>query len=570
MKKQNYSWHAILVTCVIAVLPFSGCEKDPLVLNGDRDKLKEVIQDSLDRAYQNLQDSLHRAYWEGVAQNARLFDSLACSVLNRPADPNHMDEAQLLSGPTITMQNGIRCVTSNYRWQLGDQSAFLYDPNADVFFVTSVLDGTSIQTGAYRPITAPISPKTLSISLENVGGSPRFLVEHPTLASVREATANMLRQLASQSTSARLSMTMEQISSAEQTAIAVRSNFRGFGARVNASFNWNNTEVKSRFLLNFLQIYYTIDVDNTHGSPSEYFVAENLPNMADFNGGMPVYVSSVKYGRQIMFAVESTRSASEVRAALQASYNAVLAGGGVGISFQNKQVLEQSNISAFVVGGSGAVAAQNIGSSTTLLDIMRAGGEYSADSPGAPLAYTLRYVCDKSVAKIALSAEYTVRECEEIGIEHSFTPTNNNNQGYYYCALRTNGDGEFGGNGPLVTGTITLKPKNAGREIWCHLKVTWVEQGGDRSTGVVDREFHLHTLPPGKQFIRFTDSDKAYFEYLESNGSNPDFPPVTGGNFVQSVRVIGDTSGNDLGCDGDADANIRLWLKPIKIMVRNI
>lgn len=562
MKKQKTLWPALLMVYIMALWPFAGCEKDPLVVDADLSQIEGVIG-----------DSLNRAYWEQVAFNARQFDSLACGTLTRPADPPHMDEPQLLSGPTTTLQNGVRCVTRSYRWQLGDQSAFLYDPTADVFFPTNVLDGTSIQTGAYRPIVAPISPKVLSVSLENVGGSPKITVDTPTLGNVREGVAQLLRQLAPVATPARVSMVLEEVHSSEQTSVAVRANYKGFGAKVNAAFDWNSSEAKSRFLLNFLQVYYTLDMDITHTSPSDYFVAENLPNMADFNEGMPVYVSSIKYGRQIMFAVESSRSASEVRAALQASYNSVaFGGGGLSISAQHQQTLQQSKISAFVVGGSGAVATQNITNAASLLSIMIAGGNYSADSPGAPLAYTLRYLCDNSIAKIALAAEYTVRECVEVGVEYNFTPTNNGGNGYYYCALHANpnsSDGEFGGNGPLVQGTITLYPSTDNTQIWCHVNVTWTEQGGNGTLGRVDQRFHLHALPPGKQFLSFPASNAAYFEYTDI-GTAPDFPSVTGGNFVAQVRLIGDTAGNDLGCDGDADANIRFHLNPIKIMVKNL
>lgn len=199
-----------------------------------------------------------------------------------------------------------------------------------------------------------------------------------------------------------------------------------------------------------------------------------------------------------------------------------------------------------------------------------AGGNYSADSPGAPLAYTLRYLCDNSIAKIALAAEYTVRECVEVGVEYNFTPANNGGNGYYYCAIHTGGsDGEFGGNGPLVEGTITLYSSADKTQIWCHVDVTWTEQGGNGTVGKVDRMFHLHTLPSEKQFLSFPTSNVAHFEYTDTN-HGPDFPTVTGGNFMQSLQTIGDTGGTDLGCDSDADANIRFHLKPIKIMVKNL
>lgn len=566
MKKQKTLWPAIMMVCMMALWPFAGCEKDPLVVEGDLSQIEGIIGDSLDRTY-----------WEQVALNARQFDSLACGTLTRPADPPHMDEPQLLSGPTTTLQNGISCVTRSYRWELGDQSAFLYDPTADVFFPTNVLDGTSIQTGAYRPIVAPISPKVLSVSLENVGGSPKITVQNPTLGNVRESVAELLRQLNPMGTPAKLSMILEEVHSSEQTSVAVRANYKGFGARVNAAFDWNSSEEKSRFLLNFLQVYYTLDMDITHTSPSAYFVAESLPNMADFNQGMPVYVSSIKYGRQIMFAVESSRSASEVSAALQASYNSVAFGGGISIAAAHQQTLQNSKISAFVVGGSGAVVTENITDAASLLNIMREGGNYSASSPGAPLAYTLRYLCDNSIAKIALAAEYTVRECEEIG-EELILPTTMTARLYDGCPVRVHGDDEFGGPAVKITGNINLKIREDRKAVLAEIYFYFNEPLPDNDSDDTRAELRDTIV-----IAELYDQSRYISSILSSTTSNIDFTPNSNGNhhppfsgnFMHDIIIQADGGGDDLPCVGytdnpDGRAFVRLMFKnSIRVNVKN-
>ena len=113
----------------------------------------------------------------------------------------------------------------------------------------------------------------------------------------------------------------------------------------------------------------------------------------------PVYVQSITYGRRVIFSVQTSRSATEVKAALEASYG--FAGGGLDIevSTENREVLEESEIRAFVLGGSGEDATSAINGFDGLIQYIQNGGSYSKDSPGAPIAYKLAYL-DNAVTEL--------------------------------------------------------------------------------------------------------------------------------------------------------------------------
>ncbi|MEL6928532.1 MAG: thiol-activated cytolysin family protein [Cyanobacteria bacterium J06600_6] len=574
----HYISNTVLTCCIVLglVLIASGCEKDPINVPKDTDSIVTAIDSA------NWQ-----SYWEGLRLSAAEFDSIACGVLTIPSDPPQINPPSIIGSPTITNQDGIICTGTDYEWALGVDNAFLYDPTSDVFFLGVPIDGTSIQSGAYRLFTNDLAPITGSISLENIGGSPSFYVENPTLSNYRAAIVNMQNQLDPAGTPAKIDMVIEDIYSAEQAIVAARVSFGGFGLKLNASYDWSNEEVETRLLVNFTQIYYTLDLDITRSKPSEFFDIEDMPDMAALNGGMPVYVSSIKYGRQVVLAIESSYSSNEVRAALSASYNGLLAGGGINMEAEHQEVLESSKISAFVVGGSGEVVAENVASASTFANLITIGGRYSPDSPGAPLSYTLRYLCDNSIAKIALASEYSVRECEEVGIPMVHQPGNNNNLGYYYCAQKFEGeiplisaedpnvmvtaDGDdFSGNGPVVDGQIKLELRSGNKEVWCVVNVIWQEATANYTTGIVDKSFHLFSAPEGKVISGLVGNDSAYFQYTdEDDHHGPDFPETTGADFVSYLKIIGDTSGDDLGCSGDDDANIRFKLGPIHYTLLN-
>jgi thiol-activated cytolysin len=115
----------------------------------------------------------------------------------------------------------------------------------------------------------------------------------------------------------------------------------------------------------------------------------------------------------VLFTFESQYSANELGSALDFAYRGgVDVSGNVSVSY--KEVLSSSKINAYILGGSGAEAAQAIDSFEGLMDFIRGGGDYSLDSPGSPIAYKLNYLKDNEPAKIALTEDFQVRECARV------------------------------------------------------------------------------------------------------------------------------------------------------------
>jgi thiol-activated cytolysin len=140
-------------------------------------------------------------------------------------------------------------------------------------------------------------------------------------------------------------------------------------------------------------------------SPGSLFY--ELPNL---NSTSPVIVSSIKYGRMVLYTIESNSSITDVQSAFNASFSSADANGNV--DYQN--IINNSKIEALVIGGSGADAAGAVSGPAGVYEFITNGGNYSADSPAAPLAYTLRYIRkDFPIARIVLSSEYNIRTCYE-------------------------------------------------------------------------------------------------------------------------------------------------------------
>jgi thiol-activated cytolysin len=164
-----------------------------------------------------------------------------------------------------------------------------------------------------------------------------------------------------------------------------------------------------------MQAYYTVDLD-APGEPSALF--DSTVRLADVQGKLderrpPVYVSSVTYGRMVLFTFESQYSAEEMSAALDFAYS-----GGIDIrgdvSVTYKDIISQSRITAFILGGDAGTAAQTIDSYDALIAFIKTGGNYSRQSPGAPIAYKLSYLKDNSPARMSFSTDYEVKDCVRV------------------------------------------------------------------------------------------------------------------------------------------------------------
>ena len=166
-------------------------------------------------------------------------------------------------------------------------------------------------------------------------------------------------------------------------------------------------------MLKYIQKYFTIDLDSPGEFPSNLFT--DLPSIESLGSTSPVFVSSVTYGRMVMYTVESESSLKDVETA----FNAAIEAGSKEWEFtpdvDSKEILENSSIKALIIGGSGASAAQTIGYDelSKIYDFIAEGGNYSQDSPDSPLSYKLSYVKEGfPAANVVLTTEYQVRNCD--------------------------------------------------------------------------------------------------------------------------------------------------------------
>ena len=200
---------------------------------------------------------------------------------------------------------------------------------------------------------------------------------------------------------ANMGFTIEQAYSEEQLDLSLRASYKSGVVNVKGGFDFSNTKIKTRLVAKFIQNYYTLDMDMP-SQPSDLFDGDVDRTL--FGTFMPMYVASVTYGRMALFTIESELDETVVRAALNASYATVNAAA----SAEFESIKSKSTMKVYILGGSGSDAGATINGFDDFKNYIMAGGNFSKTSPGAPIAYKLRYIRDNTIGKIVFSASYPI------------------------------------------------------------------------------------------------------------------------------------------------------------------
>ncbi|MFO0634888.1 MAG: thiol-activated cytolysin family protein [Nannocystaceae bacterium] len=335
-----------------------------------------------------------------------------------PYQPKSEHECVGLDCPVDGPEGDEYCVYVDYDETTHAHEFVAFQPNSATLWPGNVVRGDDAQRGILTPVGVGRAPMTFSVSLDNLGGSPVGTMDTPSLSAFRDERNRILAQGTDGSVPAQIAFEIERVFSESQVAVSVGGSLDWFSGSFSTMFDFTDKQQSTKILVDFTQAYYTIDVD-TPGLPSQFFTDDVTVEQLELFAGPdypPMYVQSVTYGRRVIFALESSRTEEEVRFALDASFDALLAGGSVEVDVQHRDVLEQSSISALVIGGSGADAVKSVTGFDGLVEYLLAGGDFSKDSPGAPIAYKLAYL-DSSGVELAFTTEYSERQCYDSHID---------------------------------------------------------------------------------------------------------------------------------------------------------
>ena len=364
-------------------------------------------------------DPVNNTRFETIDAFERALSSGSTFTAPTPQPPTRTDEAatnevvtETVPDPVNggTMEQTYNCRVEQYAASAGYNELFLLNPTTSVIYPGAVLDGSSIADGRYQLISSG-QRRPLNMSVSILGGeTTSATIQNPnSIAEVRSA----VNQIVSSTNAPPLQNT--QLSTME---VYSRTHFGlSFGIDVAATvnpfvsfslgtdFSIDRSTSRRKYMSRFAHRYYTVDVDIPR-RPGDFY--EEFPTIGD---DVPVYVSSVTYGRLAFLEMDTRSTLTDISAALRAGLNVQSIQGGVTvnsqISTQFLRIMRDSNIRATSIGGTQTRSAiTDLESFSRFLDL---GASRYQD--GVPISYTLRFMSDQSVARSNLSSTYNIRQC---------------------------------------------------------------------------------------------------------------------------------------------------------------
>jgi len=218
----------------------------------------------------------------------------------------------------------------------------------------------------------------------------------------------------------RLSYNAVSAYSSEQLGLELGVNVRWASGDAAAQFAYSSSKEKNVVVAMFKQVFYTVTFDAPN-SPEQFFDSSVTVNEAQsvFNSQTPpAYVSTVNYGRLIMFRLETDKSVTAVDARAALNYGTGQPTGfDVNLKAKYDQIIANSKVTAVAMGGNAEAAAEVVSArqAKDLEPIIKGrNAVYSKSNPGVPIAYTVKFVKDNAVAKLGSTTDFTETNCEKL------------------------------------------------------------------------------------------------------------------------------------------------------------
>jgi hypothetical protein len=222
-----------------------------------------------------------------------------------------------------------------------------------------------------------------------------------------------------------ISETVDSKSTMVNAKLSLAVILKMFDIKVDSSLNIEKSEDTTDLFAQFLQDYYTVSVPQPNIAASAgFFTGDVTPGdftSKEISAFKPMgYVSRVNYGREMYVRFRSHHKSSDVRGAISATLDVLggLVSGGAGggadggvdggagsdpnhllelsLSAQTKKVLEETNVTAWNIGGAAPVAGLN---ALSFIQTMLLADPTDPKAPLTPTSYVVNHFATNKVLK---------------------------------------------------------------------------------------------------------------------------------------------------------------------------
>ena len=301
--------------------------------------------------------------------------------------------------------NGLKGVFINTRKVYNSGFAFdelsIFNPSENQIYPGSVFVGSSITNGKYLRLPGTTGELVWSAK-DLIPSTPMNYVAH--FENPKSSDYNMTVQqwlgMPSHPLSATTMYEVNEVSNSTEIGAKLGIGYQKEDLSAQLNLNTSHQKMKTHVLVKAIQKAFSIAVD----IPDQFILKS--ANVAKMDGVMPVYVSEVFYGRMGFAVISSNHEYHDVVAAL--NLNLPTEKVNVELETKYKEILDASVSKSRIIGGTSQ--EHGLGLSNGWEGFKQCLSAPLTPSSARPVAYTLRYVHDNSVARVVLTSDFIRNE----------------------------------------------------------------------------------------------------------------------------------------------------------------
>ncbi|MGH9886751.1 MAG: thiol-activated cytolysin family protein, partial [bacterium] len=343
----------------------------------------------------------------------------AGAAVSLPQDTVDVEHVEDDGSVTVVPDVVYACSERPYSVRTNPTQIVMYSPDAEILWPGSLIQGKSHRDGLGALLGLTIAERTpIRVSIPAIPSADNFReVASPDQAQVAAAIGAIRGNATTANLATPSTITFEQTVSYSESQLALSlrlsARYLGFATKAAADFsrNGSQTTVTAQFYQKMFEV--VVAPPQTPGAFfSSAFTKAKLDQQIALGrmgpDNIPVYVSTVVYGRMLMVSVTSSESEQKIRAALEASYNAVAGSASGSVEAKHRTLLRESRISITSLGGDAEATLAMIRSG----DLSQYFTKNAPLSSAAPLSYTFRNLSDGSIASVTEATQYNLKTCE--------------------------------------------------------------------------------------------------------------------------------------------------------------
>ncbi len=311
------------------------------------------------------------------------------------------------------------CQTQTFSMTKNPEEFALYNPTAGTIWPGALIQGKPHLSGSLRLLAldksrrAPLSIYATGGGLLGVSKGISTTINEPVGSTVSEAINQLIVNAIDSEVAigaGKSNFQSVESFSGSQTALELGLSGHYLGVDASAKLKYNRSAKEYTYTAYFVQNLFTIAVDQPE-SPSAFFsnttTAQDLQQFGINSENLPLYISSVSYGRILMYSFTSSESKEKIKAALEFSYESPAAGVDGYAKAELQETLKNAKVEVLVIGGP----------ETGVKELVRGGNlksYFEAElkiNQVEPISFNLNNLGDNSLAKINDMTEYDVETC---------------------------------------------------------------------------------------------------------------------------------------------------------------